>query len=133
VQVDAVGDDAVIGGSRRGDTADEAGVAMVEGVHGVEDVREGRRSGVQGSDARVVVGGAVAERDDGAVFFVETGDELERAGKFGSDGDEFDGRSEIVFPIGFFCGGLVGDQEEVCVVGTASARGEEAAFYVGAK
>jgi len=133
VQVDAVGDDAVIGGPRRRDAAGEAGVAVVEGVHGVEDVGEGRRAGVQGGEAGVVVGGAVAEGDDGAVFFAQTGHELERAGELGGEGDEFDGGFEVGFAVGFFGRGLVGNQEEVCVVGTASARCEEGPFYVGAK
>lgn len=133
VQVDAVGDDAVIGAPRRRDAAGEAGVAVVEGVHGVENVGEGRRAGVEGGEAGVVVGGAVAEGDDGAVFFAQTRHEVERAGEFGGEGDEFDGGFEVGVAVDFFGRGLVGDQEEVGVVGAASARCEEASFYVGAQ
>lgn len=106
---------------------------MVEGVHGVEDVREGRGAGFEGGDAGVVVGGAVAERHDGAVFLGQAGDELERAWEFGREGDELDGGFEIGFAVGFFGRGFVGNQEQVCVVGSASAWGQEASFYVGAE
>ena len=133
VQVDAVGDDAVIGGLWRRDAAGETGVAVVEGIHGVEDVRQGRGAGVEGGGGDVVVGGAVAEGDDGVVVLGQMGDEGERAWELGGEGDEFDVGFETGFAVRFFRAGLVGDEEEVGVVGTAFGGGEEAAFDVGAE
>ncbi len=99
VQVHAVGDDGVVGPVRRRLVAHEPGqarLAVVEGWHGVEDVRQCSGAGVQGGEAGVVGCGGVAERDGYArVGLLEVCYQGEGAGEFGREGDQFENRGGV--------------------------------------
>ena len=142
VQVHAVGDDGVVGPVRLGQAhqAGQAGLAVVEGRHGVEDVGQGSGAGVQGREARVVGGGGVAERDgDAGVLALQVADQPEGAGQFGREGHQFEGRrrgGEVVDALwaAAAAAGAGVEVEEVGGVVRAFLRGVQIrSFRVGAE
>ena len=87
--MDAVADEFGVEGVVVEDGSDDAGVAVVEGAHGVEGVGGGGGSGLNAGDCFGGFGVGVAEGDADVEGGAVT-DEVEGSGCLGGDSDEAD-------------------------------------------
>ena len=138
MQVDAVCDDAEIRARGAGGFAQSAEgpwVAVVQGLHGVEEVREHGRAGLQGGGGGFVGCFGVAQGDADAAGG-EFGDRGGDAGEFGGGGYEgYVGWGEICGAVARFevWEAVWGGLQDGGAMDAAFGGGDEGPFAVGAE